>query len=187
MPSFLCRNAHKYCSTLVQLQRRLCVRVELIASAVNMRVDALLEGSKGAASRVWFSTATSQVGRWVNRVNRTHPVEKAISKARALAQKDETALAHDGRHAPLIAQRITSVPQVQPPQELFNSSMKAVRRVKPRSDLKNENEVAKNLVCCHRTRACCYLPQTVCYAWMLPGSAMIRALPVCRLPGRWTL
>lgn len=114
-----------------------------------MRIDGLLvRTGKCAASRAWFSSAPSHGGRWVNRVNKEHPVEKAISKARALAHKQEAREAADGRLAPLLAQRITSVPQVQPPQELFNSSMKAVRRVKARNDLKSENEVANNLVCC---------------------------------------
>jgi hypothetical protein len=85
----------------------------------------------------------------VNRINKSQPLEKALSKARALAERHKALEAADVS-APMIAQRITSVPQVQPPQELFNSSVKAARRVRPRSDLKSDNEVANNLVCfCH--------------------------------------
>ena len=73
-------------------------------------------------------------------------MEKALTKARALAHKEEAKQTAGRRHAPLIAQRITAVPQVQPPQELFNSCMKAVRRVRTRADIKNENDAASNLV-----------------------------------------
>lgn len=107
----------------------------------------LLRSSKRAASRAWFCTEAPQAHRWVNRLKKENAVQKAVSKARAIAQKEEVAQAAGGRHAPVIAQRITKVPQVQPPQELFNSSMKAVRRVRPRTDLRSEHEAAKNLVC----------------------------------------
>ena len=124
-------------------------RRELLSRCIvlSMRIDGLLvRTGQRAASRAWFSAAPSQGGRWVNRVNKHFPVEKAITKARALAHREEAARSAGGRHAPLIAQRITAVPQVQPPQELFNSCMKVVRRVTPRSDIRNANDAASNLV-----------------------------------------
>jgi hypothetical protein len=87
--------------------------------------------------------ATAQ---WINRVNK-YTVNKALAKARALAVSEKVTGHAAHQNTAHIGKRITVVPQVQPPQELFNSAMKKVRQTKPRADMRSEKDAARNLVC----------------------------------------
>lgn len=83
---------------------------------------------------------------WIKRVNKL-ATQKLISRAKTLALASAPPAAGPDAVAPSLTSRLMTVPQIQQPQELFNSAMKPVRKLKPRTDLRYDQEVASNLVC----------------------------------------
>lgn len=87
---------------------------------------------------------------WTKRVNKV-ATQKLISRAKTLAHASSAPpVAGREAGAPSLTSRVMTVPQIQQPQELFNSAMKPVRKLKPRADLRFDLEVASNLVCTFR-------------------------------------
>lgn len=84
---------------------------------------------------------------WIKRANKV-ATQKLISRAKTLAHASSAPpVAGREAGAPSLTGRLMTVPQIQQPQELFNSAMKPVRKLKPRADLRYDQEVASNLVC----------------------------------------
>lgn len=83
---------------------------------------------------------------WVNRINKV-VTQKLISRAKTLAHASAPADTRSDSAVPALTSRLMAVPQIQQPQEMFNSAMKPVRKLKPRADLRYDQEIASNLVC----------------------------------------
>lgn len=105
--------------------------------------------------------AASQPVPWTKRINK-QTTQKLISRAKTLAHASAPIAAgsEDVRPNVGLTSRLMTVPQIQQPQELFNSAMKPVRKLKPRTDLRTDQEVASNLVCSPVTTYIFYNRQT---------------------------
>eukprot|EP00892_Ulva_mutabilis_P010762 jgi/Ulvmu1/8058/UM004_0295.1 len=86
----------------------------------------------------------TESGTWVKRVNKV-VTQKLVSRAKTLAHASAPPKTRSDGVMPSLTSRLMAVPQIQQPQELFNSAMKPVRKLKPRTDLRYDQEVASNL------------------------------------------
>lgn len=100
-------------------------------------------------ARVWLiPLGARRCSTWVGRLKSASKLEKAIIKARAIAEANAAIQKPTFRGSCLrgATRNLRDVPQLQPPQEMFNAAMKEVRRLRPRQDIPKESSRAANLV-----------------------------------------
>lgn len=93
----------------------------------------------------------ANAARWVKRLSKSeHKVTKAVAAAKSIAHShaaaSQTEETEEIRRRQLITGRIRSLPMIQQPDEMFNSAMKDVRKLRPLDTIQKKSDRSANLV-----------------------------------------